>query len=252
METCGRSAVRPSHARFHGSSKGWLFSYVKNCLSQVHVKALKVHELDGRRDVTRIVATSSIHLDRAARVAGEAFAFDEPDYAPSPSPAGAASYGSLSDLPRSVCFTSSCDRVFDFSPLSQRWTIASRALPKTRSVNAMTAPAKVRNQAPRPGGDSEGGGDDHGRCGREAMDLQLVLFPHDDAGTEKTEPGEDALNHAARRILLKMKVAVARPDQHDHRRTQRDETEGAHADRLVVKVAIEADRHAGQHRRHEP
>ncbi len=32
--------------------------------------------------MTRIVATSSIHLDRAARVAGEAFAFDEPDYAP--------------------------------------------------------------------------------------------------------------------------------------------------------------------------
>jgi hypothetical protein len=32
--------------------------------------------------VTRIVAATPIHLDRAARVAGEAFAFDEPDYAP--------------------------------------------------------------------------------------------------------------------------------------------------------------------------
>ena len=32
--------------------------------------------------MTRIVAATPTHLDRAARVAGEAFAFDEPDYAP--------------------------------------------------------------------------------------------------------------------------------------------------------------------------
>lgn len=42
-----------------------------------------VSKLDGRPDVTRIVAaTHHIHLDRAARNAGEAFAFDEPDTAP--------------------------------------------------------------------------------------------------------------------------------------------------------------------------
>jgi hypothetical protein len=28
------------------------------------------------------MAATPIHLDRAARIAGEAFAFDEPDYAP--------------------------------------------------------------------------------------------------------------------------------------------------------------------------
>ena len=77
---------------------------------------------------------------------------------------------------------------FSIFALEPRWTIPSSALPKTRSVNAMTAPAKVRNQAPRPAVIPKEAAMMHGRCGRQAMDLQLVLFSHDHAGTEKPRP----------------------------------------------------------------
>jgi hypothetical protein len=62
-------------------------------LFKFHSRWMVKHELNGRLIVTTRTALGparKLHLDRAARTAGEAFAFDEPDAMPAPN----RSYGS--------------------------------------------------------------------------------------------------------------------------------------------------------------
>jgi hypothetical protein len=57
---------------------------MRNCLNSIHVEWLSM-SLTGDLNVTTrttLAPAQKLHLDRAARTAGEAFAFDEPDAAP--------------------------------------------------------------------------------------------------------------------------------------------------------------------------
>ena len=57
---------------------------MRNCLNSIHVEWLSM-SLTGDSGVTTrttLGPAQKLHLDRAARNAGEAFAFDEPDAAP--------------------------------------------------------------------------------------------------------------------------------------------------------------------------
>jgi hypothetical protein len=64
--------------------KGCLSAVIRNCLNSIHVEWLSM-SLTGGWDVTTrttLRPAHKLHLDRAARNAGEAFAFDEPDTTP--------------------------------------------------------------------------------------------------------------------------------------------------------------------------
>jgi hypothetical protein len=64
--------------------KGCLTPVIRNCLNSIHVEWLSM-SLTGDLGVTTrttLAPAQKLHLDRAARNAGEAFAFDEPDNTP--------------------------------------------------------------------------------------------------------------------------------------------------------------------------
>lgn len=94
--------------------------------------------------------------------------------------------------------------------------------------------------------DAHAGGQPCERRGGQAVDV-TPLSAHDDAGADEPDAGGDALYDA------RGGGAVADLDgrHHRQRRAECDQAERAHAGRLAVQVAVDAERGAGERRRAE-
>ena len=85
-----------------------------------------------------------------------------------------------------------------------------------------------------------------GGAGQPA-DPEMAAGVDDDAGAEKADAGEDALDDAAGGVGNNPDV-IGMDQHHHHGGGKADQTQRLQADRLAVKVAIEPDHAAGERR----
>ncbi|MEY9984152.1 hypothetical protein ABH995_003489 [Bradyrhizobium yuanmingense] len=99
--------------------------------------------------------------------------------------------------------------------------------------------------------DAEAGGKESAGGAGEASNAKPGALVHDDAGAEKADAGEDALDDTAGGVDDPGRFGELQCEQNHARGGEPDDAERLQPDRLAVQVAVEADRAAGKRGRAE-